>query len=82
MIGTVTLRDTSLELEGQPFEEGKKSEKPLGRGSENLKGGAFSRIKGVTGPPAMPVPRVTALRFPRSVTPVLETAARAHAGGI
>jgi hypothetical protein len=37
-------------------------------------------IKGMTGPPAMPVPRVTDLSFPRSVSPVLETAARACAG--
>ena len=74
-------RDMSLELgselEGQPFEGG---------GPHNLKGGVFllgvKGMRGGTGPPAMPVPCVQGLGFPRSVAPVLETAARACAGRI
>ena len=39
-------------------------------------------MTGGTGPPAMQVPCVQGLGFPRSVTPVLETATRACAGRI
>ena len=81
MIRTVTQRDTSLELgsklEGQPFEGG---------GHKTSREGFFlSGVKGMTGgtgPPAMPVTCVQGLGFPRSVMPVLETAARACAGRI
>ena len=80
MIGTVTQRDTSLELgnelEGQPFERGHKTSR---------EGVFLSGVKGMTGgtgPPAMLVPCVQGLDFPRSVTPVLESAARACTGRI
>ena len=67
MIGTVTQHDTSLELganlKGSPLREG---------GHKTSREGVFlSGVKGMTGgtgPPAMPVPCVQGLGFPRSVT--------------
>ena len=68
VIGTVTLRDMSLEWwmnsKGSLWGRGKLLE----GGHKTSRTGLFSGVKGTTGPPAMPVLRVEGLRFPRSVT--------------
>jgi len=74
----VTRTLSGSELEGQAFEEGGK---PLERVTKPRGRGLFLGIKGMTGSPAMPVPRVQGLGFPRSVTSPFWKPPLAHALG-